>query len=220
MSDPLAPYLDLIAELADVGAAAVDRGLVIGSGGNLSARLPGDDQCVVTGAETRLDALTPASFTLVRIADGTVLGGHPRPSSELALHLENYKARPDIRAVVHAHPQMSVLLSALGRPVRLITTDHVNYVRAVRVAPYHHPGTPDVARSAADLIADGQCNCVILAHHGCSVVADTVDLAGKRLHNLEEAARATYHALLLGDEHTDCPPQYAERLTRLAPDRH
>jgi L-fuculose-phosphate aldolase len=58
-------------------------------------------------------------------------------------------------------------------------------------------------------VADG-CNCVVLGHHGCSVVADTVDLAWKRAQNLEEAARATLVMLQLGDTTTACPPSYLE----------
>ena len=57
------------------------------------------------------------------------------PSTELALHLATYRARPDVNAVVHLHPQSAVLLDALGEPIRLITTDHAFYLRRVaRVA--------------------------------------------------------------------------------------
>jgi L-fuculose-phosphate aldolase len=211
-----APYAGLAAELAEVGRRVVAAGLVIGSGGNLSARPPGGDIAVVTATGTWLDRLRPADFTAVRLGDGAAVGGNPAPSVEVALHVEAYRARPDVNALVHLHPQLSVLLTALGRPIRLITTDHVLYVREVRVAPYHHSGTPELARAAADLIADGACNCVVLSHHGCSVVAETIELAHKRAANLEEAAAATYHALLLGDTATVCPPAYRDRLTQLS----
>jgi ribulose-5-phosphate 4-epimerase/fuculose-1-phosphate aldolase len=210
------PYAGLIAELAAVGRRVVANGLVIGSGGNLSARPPGGEIAVVTAAGTWLDRLGPTDFAAVRINDGSLVGGHPAPSVEMALHLEAYRARPDVNAVVHLHPQLSVLLTALGQAIRLITTDHVFYVREVRVAPYRHSGTQELARAATDLIADGTCNCVILSNHGCSVVAETVELAHKRAANLEEAAQATYHALLLGDSTAVCPPAYRARLDRLS----
>jgi L-fuculose-phosphate aldolase len=210
------PYAGLVAELADVGRRVVSAGLVIGSGGNLSARAPGGEVAVVTGTGTWLDRLGPADFSAVRIADGTAIGGNPAPSVEVALHTESYRARPDVNAVVHLHPQLSVLLAALGHQIRLITTDHVHYVREIRVAPYRHSGTVELARAATALIADGACNCVILSHHGCSVVADTIELAHKRAANLEEAARATFHALQLGDTGTVCPPEYRARLDRLS----
>jgi ribulose-5-phosphate 4-epimerase/fuculose-1-phosphate aldolase len=210
------PYDGIVTELADVGRRVVAAGLAIGSGGNLSARPPGEAVAVVSASGTWLDRLGPTDFSAVRIADSVVVGGHPVPSVEVALHLESYRVRPDVNAVVHLHPQLSVLLTALGHPIRLITTDHVLYVRAVRVAPYRHSGTPELARAAAELIADRACDCVILSHHGCSVVAESIELAHKRAANLEEAARATYHALLLGDTATVCPPGYRARLDRLS----
>jgi L-ribulose-5-phosphate 4-epimerase len=202
----------LVAALIDAGAALVRAGLVLASGGNLSAREPGGAVIAVTARGTWLDRLEPADFALVRISDGAVVGGAPDPSTELALHLECYRARPDAGAVVHVHPQTSVLLAALGHPIRAITTDHAAYVGPVRVAPYRHPGTPELATEAAALLADGECDCVVLSHHGCSVVGDSVETAYRRVLNLEEAARLTYAALLLGDTATVCPPAFRDRL--------
>jgi ribulose-5-phosphate 4-epimerase/fuculose-1-phosphate aldolase len=205
-------WAGLLDSLVGAGAALVRAGLVLASGGNLSAREPGGAVAAVTARGTRLDRLDPAGFALVRIDDGAVVGGAADPSTELALHLECYRARPDATAVVHVHPQTSVLLAALGHPIRAITTDHAAYVGPVRVAPYRHPGTPELATEAAALLADGECDCVVLSHHGCSVVADSVEMAHRRVLNLEEAARLTYAALLLGDTGTACPPAYRDRL--------
>lgn len=200
---------DLARQLAVVGRKAVAAGLVIGSGGNLSARLPGADECVVTASGTWLDELDPGSFSVVGIDDGQVRDGHPRPSSEVPLHLATYRVRADVNAVVHLHPQTSVLLDALGHPIRLLTIDHAYYVREVRSTPFIQSGTRELADAGAAAVADGA-NCVVLGHHGCSAVADTVELAHKRAANLEEAARATLTMLQLGDTTTACPPQYLQ----------
>ena len=210
----------LLESLSELGRGLVSAGLVLASGGNLSARQPGGGVIAVTARGAWLDRLAPADFTLVRLADGAVLGGSPDPSTELALHLQCHRARPDAAAVVHVHPQTSVLLAALGHPIRALTTDHQAYVGPVRVAPYRHPGTPELAVEAAALLADGECDCVVLAHHGCSVVADSVEMAHRRVVNLEEAAKLTYAALLLGDTDTVCPPGYRERLRGLTDRDH
>lgn len=201
----------LCRELVVVGRKAVAAGLVIGSGGNLSARLPGADECVVTASGTWLDELDVDAFSVVGVAGGEVRGGHPRPSSEVPLHLTTYRVRPDVNAVVHLHPQTSVLLAALGHPVRLLTIDHAYYVREVRTTPFVQSGTQELADVAAAAVADG-CDCVVLGHHGCSVLGETVELAHKRAANLEEAARATLTMLQLGDTTTACPPEYLERV--------
>jgi ribulose-5-phosphate 4-epimerase/fuculose-1-phosphate aldolase len=202
---------DLRDQLAEVGAEVVRAGLVVGSGGNLSARRPGDDACWVTGAGTWLDRLDRPSFVRVRIGDGGTLpsadSAAPAPSSEVALHLATYRARPDVTAIIHLHPQMALLLDALGERVRLLTTDHAFYVRRVATVPFFPPGTTELAEAAAAAVADGT-NCVILSRHGCSVLADSVELAHKRASNLEEAAHLTYRALAIGRaaDLTDQPP--------------
>jgi ribulose-5-phosphate 4-epimerase/fuculose-1-phosphate aldolase len=211
------PQGDVRAQLANLGRALVGAGLVVGSGGNLSARAPGSPDCWVTAAGTWLDRLDGDSgaFSRVRIADGAVLGGHPRPSSEVALHLATYRARPDVNAIVHTHPQLSVLLTALGHRIALVTTDHAFYVREVGVVPFHRPGTAALADAAAAAAAGGV-NCLILAHHGCSVLADGVELAHKRVVNLEEAAVLTHAALLTGVDPADVPGCPEEFLAGLA----
>ena len=199
----------LIADLCALGRAAVQAGLAAGSGGNLSARVPDGDTCWVTGAGTWLDRLTSKDFVEVSIADGVPVTTGMAPSTELALHLATYRVRPDVNAVVHLHPQVAVLLDALSEPIRLITTDHAFYLRRVVRVPFHPPGTTALAQAAAAAVADGT-NCVILAHHGCSVLGGDVATAQRRASNLDEAARMTYRALLLtgglaGRTIVDCP---------------
>jgi L-fuculose-phosphate aldolase len=177
--------------LSWLGRRAVAAGLVAGSGGNLSAREGGAGTCLVTAAGSWLDELTAGHFSLVRIDDGVVVGGHATPSTELGLHLAAYRARPDIAAVVHLHPQTALVLDRLEQPIELLTADHQHYVGAVRTVPALPSGTTQLADAVAAELGSG-CNCVILAGHGCAVVADSVELAAKRALNLEEAARTTY----------------------------
>jgi len=190
---------DLRDQLAHVGHAVVQAGLVVGSGGNLSARAPDADECWVTAAGTWLDRLDRGSFVRIRISDGAALDNTLKaaPSTEVGLHLATYRARPDVNAVVHLHPQTVLLLDAIGEPIRLVTTDHAFYLRRVVTMAFSPPGQPEVGALAAAACADGT-NCVVLSHHGCSVLADSVELAHKRAFYLEEAALLTYRALALG----------------------
>jgi ribulose-5-phosphate 4-epimerase/fuculose-1-phosphate aldolase len=203
----------LIEQLRWAGARAANSGLVQGSGGNLSARLPGSDVCVVTASGTWLDELERSDFSQVRL-NGELVDGNATPSSEVKLHLESYAARPDATAIIHMHPQLSVLLDALHKRIRLVTIDHVYYVRHIEYTPWYPSGSHQLAKAGAEALAHG--NVVILGHHGCSVVADSVELAYKRAANLEEAAVATYRALMLGDTDTECPAAYRELLAELA----
>ncbi|MBQ0867976.1 class II aldolase/adducin family protein [Streptomyces smyrnaeus] len=192
----------LVEQLIDVGATAVRRGFVLASGGNLSARLPGREEFVVTGKGTWLDRLTPKDFTVLNLA-GEAVGGNPHPSSEWKLHQRTYQVRGDINAIVHMHPQHAVLVDALGHEIRLLTLDHAVYVRSIGRTDFYPNGSDELADTAAEQAKEH--NCVLLAHHGCSALGEDVGMAFRRAMNLEEAATATYRALLLGDRTTRFP---------------
>lgn len=196
-------------QLARVGRDVARAGLVVGSGGNLSARVEdAPEACWVTAAGTWLDRLDRPSFVRVRISDGTALSPG-EPTSEVALHLAMYRARPDVAAVVHLHPQTVLLLDAVGEQVRLVTTDHVYYLRRVVTAPFALPGTAELAGAAAEIAAGGA-NCIVLSHHGCLVLGDSVELAHKRARYLEEAALLTYRSLVLPGRPAlrECPAEF------------
>jgi ribulose-5-phosphate 4-epimerase/fuculose-1-phosphate aldolase len=218
---------DLRDQLAHVGYDVVQAGLVCGSGGNLSARIPDEDAIWVTAAGSWLDRLSRTAFTAVRITDGApTTVGNPanrptatlppalEPTSELALHLALYRARPDVNAVVHLHPQTALLLDALGEHIRIVTTDHAFYLRRVSTVPFRLPGSVEVAALTAAMAADGT-DCLVLSHHGCVVLGDSVELAHKRARNLEEAAQLTYRAVAAGrlENLRDCPEEFLSRLS-------
>jgi len=210
---------DLRDQLAHVGYDVVRAGLVCGSGGNLSARILGEDVCWVTASGAWLDRLSRTSFAPVRIADGSpaVVGNLPaprvEPTSELALHLALYRARPDVNAIIHLHPQTALLLDALGETIRIVTTDHAFYLRRVPTVPFRRPGSTELAALTAAMSADGT-DCLVLSQHGCVVMADSVELAHKRAGNLEEAAMLTYRALAAGrlDALRECPSEFLDHL--------
>jgi L-fuculose-phosphate aldolase len=195
---------DLLDQLAEVGRMAVGTGLALASGGNLSARLPGTDEFVITGAGTWLDRLTPGDFSVMTL-DGALVGGAPRPSSEWKLHQRIYGVRPDVNAVVHLHPQHAVLVDAMGHPIRLITLDHAYYVRSVGTVRYFPNGSDALADGAAEEAR--RHDCIVLSHHGCSTLGPDVGMAYRRALNLEEAATATYRCLVAGDTTTTFPPE-------------
>jgi L-fuculose-phosphate aldolase len=200
---------DLIEELSNVGRTAVAQGLVLASGGNLSARLSGSDEFVVTGTGTYLDRLGQDDFSVVGL-DGELRGGNPRPSSEWRLHSRTYQVRPDVNAVIHLHPQYTVLLEALGHEIRLISLDQAYYVRKVVRVPYFPSGSDEIAEVAAE--AARECDAIVLGFHGCSCLGDTIAMGFRRAQNLEQAAMTTYRCILLGNTDLTFPPEWFAKL--------
>lgn len=195
---------DHVRDLIDVGADAVSRGLVLATGGNLSVRL-GEDRYLITNAGTWLDRLTPDDLCVID-DDGAVRSGAGRPSSEWRLHTRSYRARPDAGAVIHLHPQASLLVDALGEPIRLLTLDHAHYVRRVARTPFHPNGSDELADSAAAAARDA--DCVLMAHHGCSCLGPDLRTAYRAALNLEQAAEMTYRLLAVGNTGATFPPEH------------
>lgn len=195
---------DAVTAIVRLGRRVAGAGLVVGAGGNISVRT-GSDEILVTPSGCALDELRPEGLVTLGL-DGAVRGGTAAPSSEHPMHLAAHRARPDAGVVVHVHPPHATLLVALGRSIRLITLDHAYYVRRLAVVPYLPSGSAALADAVAERL--GEVDVVLLAHHGCLVVAPDPEAAYERVANLEAAATATYRALLLDDATTVCPPEY------------
>lgn len=168
---------------------------MVGSGGNLSARHPGAPEFIVTNRGEWLDRLHDGSFSTIPIgADDAP--PETSPSVEWRLHQLTYRARPDVNAIVHLHPQLLLLLDASGHPIRQITTDHVYYLGHIGCVDYHRPGTEALAVDAAETATDH--DVMVLARHGCSALGADVDMALRRALNLGEAAELTYQSIVIG----------------------
>ncbi len=205
MTPSLHEAADAIVRLGTRAAAA---GLVVGAGGNVSMRI-GPDEVLVTPSGQALDEIDHDDLVTLSL-DGAVRSGTAKPSSESPMHMAAHQARPDMTVGLHVHPPHANLLAALGRPIRLITLDHAYYVRRLALVPYLPSGTADLARAVAARLAE--VDVVMMAHHGCLVMAPDAEAAFERAANLEAAATATYRALLLGDTITACPPEYLARI--------
>ena len=195
--------------LSDLGKRFVDRGLVVGSGGNLSMLLPDKKSFLVTGTGTSLDRLDEDSFAVVSL-DGTYSSSGTQPSSEYRVHLAAYQTRGDVTICIHLHPQASVLLAALGIETKFVTVDHVYYLRKIVRIPWIRPGTQEIADAVAREIAG--VNVVVLENHGCVVVAGNPELAFSRALNLEEASELTLRSRMVGIEPLEVPSAYREYL--------
>ena len=166
------------------------------SGGNLSIRESNGD-IWITPARIDKGSLTRNDIVCVR-ADGTVEGLH-RPSSEFPFHRAIYATRPDIRAIVHAHPVALVAFSICRqRPnTRLFPQAH-SVCGETAFAPYALPGSEQLAQNLAQAFAGGL-HGVILENHGVVVGGNSLSQAYQRFEALEFAGKTIIKARLLGD---------------------
>jgi L-fuculose-phosphate aldolase len=165
------------------------------SGGNLSIR---DADGTVWITPARVDKGTLSREDIVRVGtDGTVSGRHPA-SSELPFHLGVYRERPDIRAIVHAHPVAMVAFSICGQiPDTNLFAKSRSICGPVGFAPYALPGSALLGEKIAEVFAAGF-HCVMLENHGVVVGGATFQQAFERFETLEFTAKTLIKAAALG----------------------
>jgi L-fuculose-phosphate aldolase len=167
------------------------------SGGNLSIR---DESGGVWITPARIDKGLLRADDVVRVApDGTIDGRH-RPSSEYPFHKAIYDARPDLHAVVHAHPVALVAFSACRKlPDTRLFPQSWHVCGKVEYAPYALPGSERLGRNIAEVFARG-IDCVMLENHGVVVAGATLQEAFQKFETLEFTARTAIRAGLISDK--------------------
>jgi L-fuculose-phosphate aldolase len=179
--------IDPHGQLIAVGERLAAAGLVRESEGNLSIRL-GELCCLMTATGTNLGGLDAADFVEASLEGSDV---PPGATSEAQLHLELYRRRPDLGAVVHAHPPRLLRLDAEGRlPVWRRLEDRGRMLGAVVAVPYHAEGTLALARATADALRTAKA--CVLREHGAVTVGPTLMAAFVRMLDLERAASLTW----------------------------
>ncbi|MFC3285851.1 3-oxo-tetronate 4-phosphate decarboxylase [Litchfieldella rifensis] len=176
-------------QIAMFGQSLFDRGLTMGSSGNISVRLA-DGGWLMTPTNACLGRLDPARISRLdserRLLDGD------RPTKESFLHLAVYGERPQSGAIVHLHSTHSVAVSCLpeidpGDCIPPLTAYYVMRVGKLPLVPYHMPGDPTLGDAVRGLA--GKHSAVLLANHGPVVAGKSLEAAVYATEELEETAR-------------------------------
>lgn len=175
----------------------VESGLIRSSDGNISVRMAAD-RILVTPSGLYKRRLKPRQVLVVNRSGALVSGeGQLEPSSELLMHLEAYRQREDIHAVLHAHPPYATALTIAGIPFPVnIVPEVISLVGEVATAPYATPGTQELAQSVSEPIKTH--HAVLLSNHGSLTVGATLEQALITLERIELAAQLYFLAYNLG----------------------
>jgi L-fuculose-phosphate aldolase len=200
----------LCRELIRVLRIVTDQGLACSSDGNLSVRLR-EDRFLIT--PSGLHKMSMGMEDLIVIdGKGHVIESKPglSPTSEVLMHLEAYRERPDIHAVLHAHPPCATALTIAEIPFPMdLIPEALIGLGSVPTAPYGTPGTEELAFSIRGFLQ--HTNCILLSHHGSLTVGRTLEEALIALERLEHTARTYFLAKAAGEIH----PLPADKLVRL-----
>ena len=166
-------------QIVEIGRLAYQKGWVAANDGNISARLAAD-RILATPTGVSKGMMEPEDCT-----------------SEIMMHTTIYRMRPDVKAVVHAHPPVATGFAVAGRPLNLALLPEVIIgLGCIPLADYGLPGTPELSEALKPFIPTY--DALLMANHGAVCYADELMKAFFRMETVEHIARITLVAELLG----------------------
>src|SRR3954468_4930002 len=201
MSDPSTPLRasesSLRADIVEVGRRMYARGYTASNDGNISVRLDAG-RLLMTPKSVCKGFMTPEMMCITDL-DGRKLEGDRDPSSEALMHLEVYQQRPDVNAVVHAHPPTATGFAVAGIPLdRAVLAEVLTTLGSIPLAEYATPSTSELPEAVRKYIKahDG----MLLANHGALTVGPDLFAAYYKMETIEHFAKISLVARMLGRE--------------------
>jgi L-fuculose-phosphate aldolase len=187
----------LRAEIVEVGRRLYARGYTASNDGNISVRL--DDNRLLMTPKSVCKGFMDAGMMCITDLTGVKLAGDRDPSSEMQMHLEVYRQRPDAMAVVHAHPPTATGFAVAGIPLdRAVLAEVVTTLGSVPIAEYATPSTKELPEAVRKYVKahDG----MLLANHGALTLGSDLFSAYYKMETIEHFAKISLVARLLGGE--------------------
>src|ERR671913_1092570 len=185
------------ADIVEVGRRLWERGYVASNDGNISVRLD-DTRLITTPKNVSKGFMTPDMMVITDL-EGKKISGQRDPSSELKMHLEVYRNRPDARAVVHAHPPTATGFAVAGIPLdRAVLAEVITTLGSIPIAEYATPSTKELPAAVRQYVQahDG----MLLANHGALTLGKDLFSAYYKMETIEHFANISFVARMLGGE--------------------
>lgn len=186
--------------LSKVGIQLFEEGLTYGTSGNISARIPNTNKCLIKPSGYRFCDLEPEIFLMVDINTREVLKGDSKPSIETPFHTKLYLQRPKTGGVVHVHSKYCTILSILGQrivPMGLDLYSAPALANGVPISLFAPPGTEELADNLVLTMKDHVA--CLMPHHGSTTIGKSIEEAAENARVLEALARLHYDVLLVGE---------------------
>lgn len=188
--------LSLRLEIIKVCRKLESKGLIVASDGNVSCRA-GRESILITPSGVSKADMAPDEIAKTTMR-GDLLEGPLRPSSEIRMHLHAYRMRPDVVAIVHAHPPMATASTLAGFALDSKVLPEVWLMLGkVPVAPYATPSTDEVPRSIDPYIIGSRA--ILLSNHGALTFGGSLMEACMRMEKLKHFAKILFYASMLED---------------------
>jgi len=204
---------ELRKQIVEVGRRIWLRGYVAANDGNITVLL-NDNEVLTTPTGVSKGFMT-TDMIIKCDRQGNVINKNTkyRPSSELKMHLEVYKERPDVRSVVHAHPTYATSFAVAGIPLdKCVLPEAIIVIGAVPIAPYGLPSTSEIPDRIRPYIKNS--DAILLENHGALTLGSDLFNAYYKMETLEHTASIVWKAIQLGNLNI-LSPEERDRLLQL-----
>jgi L-fuculose-phosphate aldolase len=182
-------------EIVRYGRMLHQRGFVAAMDGNLSVRLPGG-RVLVTPTCLSKGSMRPTDMVIVDL-DGARVAGRRNVTSEIGMHLLIYRMRPDVEAIVHAHPPTATGFAAAGMALtEPLVCEVVIGLGCIPLARYGTPGTSELAQTLEPYVPNY--DAILMSNHGVVSYGDTLEHAYMKMETVEHFAQIALVTHLLG----------------------
>jgi L-ribulose-5-phosphate 4-epimerase len=186
---------DISDKIVKASKELYDHGLVRGTSGNISARIPGTDTFLIKPSGVYLGLLKPEKLVIVDL-EGNKMRGELNVSVETPMHAAIYKVRKDVQAVVHTHAPTATAFGIAGTEILPLQIEMFMLLPGgVPIVPFESPGSKALAEAVQKKIADY--DAVILENHGIVTVGSTIEAACNLNEMVEEAAKIQFTTVML-----------------------
>jgi L-ribulose-5-phosphate 4-epimerase len=189
----------LSVDLVEQHATLVRYGLVVWTGGNVSARVPGEDRFVIKPSGVDYDTMAAGDMILCDL-DGNVLEGDHAPSSDTAAHAYVYRSMPAVGGVVHTHSTYATAWAARGEPIPCVLTAMADeFGGDIPVGPFAIIGDDSIGRGIVATLDGHRSRAVLMQNHGVFTIGRDARDAVKAAVMCEDVARTVHLARQLGE---------------------
>lgn len=198
-------------DIVEVGRRIYTKGFVAANDGNISVRMS-ENEVLTTPTGVSKGYMSVDMIIKVDMA-GRKISGDLKPSSELKMHLDVYKNRPDVKSVLHAHPPTATAFAVAGIPLnKPILPEVVITLGSCPIAKYGTPSTDEIPDNIRDHLQKH--DAVLLENHGALTIGTSVFDALFKMENIEHFAKVSLIARQLGGEN-EIPAIEVEKLIKV-----
>lgn len=190
-----------------------EKGYTVGTGGNISMLIEGENAIAITPTAMDYFGIHVNDICIVDF-EMNELEGRYKPSIETKTHIEIYKNRLDVNAIIHTHQVYASIFALINEPIPALFDEvTINTGHIIDVIPYALSGSQQLSQNVVSQISN-RCNCFFIQNHGALSLGISIENAFRNVELLEKICRTYYYALASGRSITKLPDSVVARLCK------